>query len=157
MWNDITGFWDSLMTARTWRFDMLTNTKSISLIRECTRQFLFKTRYNRDRSADPNRSEILWMDLPDANPWKHNWEKHVFISVSQDGLRWQLTAAQEQVRSWSLVFASFPVHHFVPRAFQEINMRLVCLRAEKDVWRKIHPVNIYQMNSEQILSVLGYW
>jgi hypothetical protein len=97
------------------------------------------------------------MYLPDANPWKPNWKQHVFISVPQDGLRWRLTAATEQVRSWPLVFTSFPIHHFTPRAFQEINMCLVCSRAEKDLWRKNHPVNIYHMNSEKILSVLGYW
>jgi hypothetical protein len=107
--------------------------KIISLVRECTRHFLFKIKYNRDRSANYNRSEILRTDLLDANPWNHNWEKHVFISVSQDGLRWQLSAATEQVRSWPLVFALFPVHHFTPRAFQEINIPVVCSREEKDL------------------------
>jgi hypothetical protein len=80
-------------------FDILKNIKIISLVRECTRQFLFKIRYNRDWSANHNRSEILWTNLPDANPWNHNWEEHVFISVSQDGLCWQLSDATEQVRS----------------------------------------------------------
>jgi hypothetical protein len=133
------------------------NIKIISLVRGCTCQFLFKIRYNRDRSADHNPSEILWIDLRDANPWKHNWEEYVFISVSQDGLRWQLIAPIEQVRSWSLVFVSFPVHHFTPRAYQEINVSLVCSREEKDLWRKSPPVNICPINSEQILSRLGYW
>jgi hypothetical protein len=157
MWNDMRGLWDSLMTARRCRSNMLKTSKIISLVRECTSQFLFKVRYNRDRSANHNRSEILWIDFADANPWKHNWEEHVFISVSQDGLRWQLTAATEQVRSRPLVFVSFRVHHFTPRVFQEINMCLVCSREENNLWRKSHPVNICQMNSEQILSVLGYW
>jgi hypothetical protein len=94
---------------------------------------LFKIKYNHDRSANHNRSKILWTDLPDANPWNHNWEEHVLISVSQDGLRWQLSDATEQVKSWPMVSASFPVHHFTPRAFQEINMRLICLREEKDL------------------------
>jgi hypothetical protein len=78
---------------------------------------LFKMRYNRDQSADYNRSEILWIDLPDANPWQYNWEEHAFISISQDGLRWQLTAATDQVRIWPLIFASFPIHHFTPQRF----------------------------------------
>jgi hypothetical protein len=43
--------------------------------------------------------------------------------VSQDGIRWQLIAATEQVGNWPLVFASFPIHHFTPRGFQEINVR----------------------------------
>jgi hypothetical protein len=34
---------------------------------------------------------------------------------------------------------------------------LVCSREEKGWWRKSPPVNICQMNSEQILSVRGYW
>jgi hypothetical protein len=36
------------------------------------------------------------------------------------------------------------------------NMHLVFSKEEKDLWRKSHPVNICQMNSEKILSVLGY-
>jgi hypothetical protein len=100
---------------------------------------LFKIIHNRHRSANHNRSEILWTDLPDANPWNHNWEEHVFISVSQDGLRWQLSDATEQVRSWPMVFTPFPVHHFTPRAFQEINMRLVSREKRKIYKGKAYP------------------
>jgi hypothetical protein len=80
------GFWDSLIIARRCCFEILKTSKIICLIREWTRQFLSKIRFNRDRSANHNRSEILWTDLPDSNPWNHNWEEHVFISVSKDGL-----------------------------------------------------------------------
>jgi hypothetical protein len=36
-------------------------------------------------------------------------------------------------------------------------MRLVCSREEKDLWKKGPRVNICQMSSKQIFSVLGYW
>jgi hypothetical protein len=136
---------------------MWKTSKIISLIRECTHQFLFRLRYIRDRLADHNRSEILWIDLPNPDPWKYNSEKHVFISVSQDGFRWQFTAATEQVRDSYLVFASFPIHHFTPRAFQEIDLRFVFSRSERYVEMESHLVDICQMNSEKIFSVLGYW
>jgi hypothetical protein len=40
-------------------------------------------------------------------------------------------------------FASFPIRHFTPRAFQEITMCLVFSREGKDLWRKSHAVEIF--------------
>jgi hypothetical protein len=54
-------------------------------------------------------------------------------------------------------FGSFPIHRFICHAFQEIDMRFAFSREEKDLLSKNYPVNICQMNSEKILSVLGYW
>jgi hypothetical protein len=38
---------------------------------------------------------------------------------------------QSKGESWPLVFASFPIYHFTPHAFQDINMPLIFSRENR--------------------------